>query len=56
MEKFFGENPPKGGKFFPPPPQKKTIRIMAVAQPRPSSKSLFKQFEILPVPYQHYFT
>ena len=43
---------PTVGRFRSPPAPKK-VRIMAGAQPRPSSESLFKQFEILPVPCQH---
>ena len=33
--------------------KKKYVRIMAGAQPRASCRSLFKQLEILPVPYQY---
>jgi hypothetical protein len=33
--------------------QKKIVSIMSAAQPRTSCRSLFKQLEVLPVPYQH---
>ena len=33
--------------------QKKIVRFMAGAQPRTSCRSLFKQLEILPVPFQY---
>ena len=46
---FFGGNSSNSGKIFTL--QKTVIRIMAGAQPRTSCRSIFKQLEILLVPY-----
>jgi hypothetical protein len=46
---FWGNSSNSGNSFTL---QKKTVRIMASSQPRTFCGSLFKQLEILPVPYQ----
>jgi hypothetical protein len=48
---IFWGNSSKSGKIFTL--HKKIVRIMAGAQPRTSCRSLFKQLEVLPVPYQY---
>ena len=50
---IFWGNSINSGKIFTL--QKKIVRIMAGAQPKTSSKSLFKQLEILPSPCQYSF-